>query len=650
MVEMVLWAGLGLGVPLAGSAASISKEIDHLLQAVEAQQQQGNTVQAISLMQEWRQKHLNVDLPVDFYLYYVGLLLKTNQMAEAFGILHGLKGYPLTASQQQKYYDLELDYAYYRAAELQKNGDITTAYEAMAPVLVKRPDHPEVLSLLKAIESQNIMAFQHRAHPGSQMVDGPRADHFLDLNTRTSSPMMASANTPEIQTPVNAISTPASTSSVSQNVMTSSAPNPFTPISQPEANRKTELQREYDAIMAERSATLEMGFNTLQRQGTAGESKLSYLDEQIKASVPAGDGKFQLVLTPVQLSAGQLGRDEYSLGSFGGGPAAAEAQLAGKVSHVGRQKQSGVGANVKYINKHIEIDVGTTPVGFTYTNFTGGLKASGTLDTARTIAYKINLSHRPVTESLLSFAGTKDIRTAQKWGGVSAVGIRADLSKEFGTTGVYGAIAWHALRGHDVASNQRKELNVGGYQRLIDQENEALTVGLNMNTTFFDNNQNHFTYGHGGYFSPQASYGLAFPINWAKRNDKISIALGGSLGVTHFKEDKAKIHPTNASLQAQSISAINRSPNQLGMANLASGFYPSQTKTSLSYGLNAAVAYRATPQILVGANAALDNASDYKQWAGGLFLRYYFYPQSDFLAFPINNYQSTYDQKNTYGQ
>ena len=395
------------------------------------------------------------------------------------------------------------------------------------------------------------------------------------------------------------------------------------------------VQRELDQIRQERSAEARMGTELRSRNGADGTSKLNEVQVPLQILFPAGDGKIDVRMTPVSLDAGSLSNDPYALATFGGGAPA----YAADPSRPEIKSATGVGFSAGYKTENVELDLGVSPVGFQETNFVGGLLLKGTLDEAGTVNYRVDFSRRPVTESLLSYAGMKDERTGQQWGGVTATGVRATVGKDFGDAGIYGDAAWHSLQGNEVASNRRMEFNTGAYFRVIDEVDSKLTAGVNLNATFFDENLSFFTYGHGGYFSPQHSYSLSVPVSWAQRADRMTYRIDGSVGLQHFKQDDAPMFPNNPELQALARPDI---------PGISDGFYPGQTKTGVSYNVRASAEYRLAPQWAVGAVLGADNASDYRQWAGGLYLRYYFQPQTRELDVPHEPHRSPYG--NTYGR
>src|SRR5690606_22784000 len=111
---------------------------------------------------------------------------------------------------------------------------------------------------------------------------------------------------------------------------------------------------------------------------------------------------------------------------FGGGPEAALQAAGGTGAGPGPQDATGLGVAVAYKGENVEADIGTTPLGFQQATVVGGLRLKGKHSDSG-MNYGVNLSRRAVTDSILSFAGTRDARTGQRWGGVTASGARLDL-------------------------------------------------------------------------------------------------------------------------------------------------------------------------------------------------------------------------------
>ncbi|MDO8695238.1 MAG: cellulose synthase subunit BcsC-related outer membrane protein [Sheuella sp.] len=422
-----------------------------------------------------------------------------------------------------------------------------------------------------------------------------------------------------------------------------SGSNPFGSTTGAVASTYTPISTELDQIRQVRSPEILAGVQVRNRNGSPGTSQLTDTEAPVEIRIPAGDGKASLQITPVSLNAGTIGSDYYSRSIYGAGPQSALNQLDGLTGSPDAQKASGLGLAVGYKSKGVAIDGGVTPVGFTYSNFTGGLKLDGTLDDANTVSYLLNVSSRPVTDSMLSFAGTKDNVTGQSWGGVMASGARIQLTKDLGGFGLTGAGSWYSLDGHNVASNSRTEASGGMYLSLLKTPDSSLSTGFNINGVFYDKNLSNFTYGQGGYFSPQTYYAFTVPLTWSARQDKFSYLLRAALGVQHYTQDASDYFPTNSAMQGlATIASAEAYTRGLTGSTLAS--YPSQSQTGVAYNLSAAGEYQLVPQLFIGGTLELNNASNYRQWGAGAYLRYSFYSITQQMALPVSPYISPYGQ------
>jgi Tfp pilus assembly protein PilF len=400
---------------------------------------------------------------------------------------------------------------------------------------------------------------------------------------------------------------------------------------------------ELNEIKQARSAEILLGAQARNRNGNAGTSQLTDIETPLEIRMPVSDGKAIVQITPVSLNAGTLGTDYYSSSTFGGGPAAANAQARGLTAANSSQTASGVGMAAGYTTKNLSIDAGTTPVGFTYTNFTGGIKVNGPIDEANTLSYLVNVSSRPVTDSLLSFAGTKDSRTGQTWGGVMSTGGRVQLTKDLGGYGIYGAGSYYSINGTNVESNTRSEFNGGAYVSLIQKPDSKLTSGLNLNNVYYQKNLSNFTYGQGGYFSPQQYFAATIPVTWSQRSEKLSYQLKGAVGVQQYNQNASNYFPTSSQLQSQANTA-QANAQTAGLTGTNQAVYPSQSTTSGLYSLAANAEYQMAPKLFFGGSAQADNSSNYRQIGGGIYLRYSFEPITELPSLEKKPYMSPYGQ------
>lgn len=383
------------------------------------------------------------------------------------------------------------------------------------------------------------------------------------------------------------------------------------------------LEQQLQTLRAEFSGGAAGGAQLRQRDGESGMSAYTGVDLPLEATLPVGNGKVAVRLTPVTIDAGSVGGDYNTSSRFGAGPAAALAQADGRTGGPGKQQDSGVGVSIAYEGENLQADVGSTPLGMQQTNIVGGVSANARF--ANGMNAGVTVSRRAVTDSLLSFAGTRDERTDERWGGVTATGGQLELGYDGGNWGVYGHAGWHALRGHNVVDNTRIDGGLGVYGHVSRDDNHEVTVGLNLTGMGYNKNLRYFTYGHGGYFSPQRFVSLAVPVSWTQREGKLRFGLSGAVGIQNFKEDSARYYPGSEARQRQAQIAAAEAAER-GLTTNPTAMYEGQTKTGLGYGVAAAAEYQFAPQWFVGGNVSADNARDYREWQGGLYVRYQFSP------------------------
>lgn len=381
------------------------------------------------------------------------------------------------------------------------------------------------------------------------------------------------------------------------------------------------LQQEIADLERDRVTILSSGVVVRSRQGENGLSKFTDTELPLQLRFDLGNGKATIFITPTVLTTGSPSTDPSVIGRFGGGPSLAAA-LPG--ASAGSQNASGVGLGVGYEKDNLAVDVGTTPIGFQYVDLNGGVRYR--LPVSEDFSFSLNMSRRAVNDSVLSFAGQRDARSGVGWGGVSATGGRLDANYDSGGFGVYSYGALHRLTGHQVESNTRAELGAGVYWRMFRTADSALTAGLAASGLSFDKNLSYFTYGHGGYFSPQQFVTLAVPVEWQKRSGRLSYQIKGSVGVQNVRTDGAPLFPLDGVLQAAA----------------GNPYYTGSSRTGPGYNLGAALEYQLEPRWFLGSRFALDNARDYRQFSGSVYVRHAFGPYQGPQALPVNPLRSPY--------
>lgn len=389
----------------------------------------------------------------------------------------------------------------------------------------------------------------------------------------------------------------------------------------PELVAARALEDEIARIREPYASNIAGGLSFRRRSGEDGLSRLYNIETPVQARIATGDyGSITLRAVPVSVDAGNLDLGDVQKARRFGTNSLGLPPGGGSVS----QKETGVALGAAYHLGPWRVDIGTTPINFPVVDAVGGVRWRPTYGR---LSMDFDLSRRAVTESVLSYSGTRDTRTGDIWGGVRSFGGRIGAAYDLGEHGVYGYAGYRALTGKRVASNNQWELGGGWYRHLWNEPERRLTTGITLTAYGFSKNLGSFTLGHGGYFSPKNYVALGVPLELVGRSGRLSYQARGSVGVQRFKTSDSPFFPNDPALQSalQSRAAIDPT-----LATVHSG----GSRTGIGYSFQGALEYRLAPHWHVGGQLGFDNARGFNQQAGLIFLRYWFEPQTRPIYFP----------------
>lgn len=218
-----------------------------------------------------------------------------------------------------------------------------------------------------------------------------------------------------------------------------------------------------------------------------------------------------------------------------------------------RRKAYGQALMVGYTNDWIRADIGHTPIGFPVSYVTGGVRFYGKFDR---YDYWVDASRRAMSGSMVSYAGQylplPEVFGDAKWGGVRRDAVTFHASRDFPKWGVFGEASVARLTGENVLNNSEVSARAGVDLPLIYKRDMRLNTGLTLFFDSFAQNERFYTYGHGGYYSPQTYVSLTLPLEWYGRMQRWSYYLRGSVSFSQSQEKAMPYFPTDASLQAAS--------------------------------------------------------------------------------------------------
>jgi hypothetical protein len=371
------------------------------------------------------------------------------------------------------------------------------------------------------------------------------------------------------------------------------------------------------------------------RSGDLGYSHLAALEAPFEISTPMGyHARFTLVAKPVFLDSGQAdGSANLSvLESTGTGtvlvsiPEPIGTLIPTTSAPPAQQNATGIGGELQLVFPHFAIAGGYTPYGFLTSTFTGRVNwkpADGPIT--------ISAEREPVKDSQLSYSGLRDPAggtTGAKWGGVFANQGELQFSHGDAQSGFYLSAGGQYLAGTNVRKNIRIDGTAGAYWRAwAAPEYGTLTIGANFFGMHYGNNQNAFTYGMGGYFSPQSYFLANVPFTWSGHYETHwHYNVTGAVGVQAFQEDATLLWPLAAqkSLEAANFNVM----------------LPNFSSISANYDLRSQLAYQLGPHWFAGLYLTANNTRDYNAAGVGFYVRYMFRTQPSTVTAPTGLFPS----------
>lgn len=244
--------------------------------------------------------------------------------------------------------------------------------------------------------------------------------------------------------------------------------------------------------------------------------------------------------------------------------------------------------------------------------------------------WRVEAYGKSVQQSLLAYTGLEEQVSGIKWGRVLRTGIAASIFQRLGEHwGLSQSLDWAYLDGRRVRDNWTVSYNLAlGYDLKLNHF-DYFVVGPFFNYQHYQRNQNHFTPGHGGYFSPRHFLYPGLALNFLTDEGKSFIFKGRlGLGYQYFREDRAPWLPLGCFGRLQSdFCQANKNVSYSG--NRRSKFAPD---------LEIKGAWLLKPQWLVGGGFYARKTNDWEELGAGIYVRYLFRPRQAVFSADIPNY------------
>jgi tetratricopeptide (TPR) repeat protein len=368
-----------------------------------------------------------------------------------------------------------------------------------------------------------------------------------------------------------------------------------------------EMDRQLQDSQTDSGPRVDVDTGYRSRTGETGLSRLSEISGSATASTDLAHGRVGLTARAVSLDSGRPTGS--SLARFGTNATAEAlgivAKLPSVLAQADTQHASGVEFTASYESDLIKASVGSTPLGFSKSHITGHAEIRPRLSVHSSA--RIWADRAPVTDSIVSYAGTSDPRTGLRWGAVMKTGGGVSLSYDRDGNGVYADASYSHYDGTAVRDNEGIQANVGGYLRAWQDAHSNVSVGFNANFQNFDNNQNYFTYGHGGYFSPQSFISINFPVRYAHEKDGLKVSASVAPGHQSYDQQSEALYPTEGG--AQGVLDYLKTQNSDVRSR-----YDSASKTGFGMAASASAYYSLSPSTRVGGDMSLNTFGEYKEF------------------------------------
>lgn len=372
------------------------------------------------------------------------------------------------------------------------------------------------------------------------------------------------------------------------------------------------------------------------RSGDLGYDRLSALEAPFELSFPLGyNARLTVIGKPVFLDSGQA--DGTSIirvqeSTTAGRSLVTIPQPLGTLLNTGasstttstttpatpppQQNATGVGGEVQLAFPHLSMAAGYTPWGFLVANMTGRAQwrpGNG--------PFTFNFVRDSVKDTQLSYSGLRDPGTASLsfpgsiWGGVISNQGNFQYSRGDAQSGFYVGAGGQYLTGYRVQTNRRIDGSGGAYWRVWSlPEYGNLSIGVNFFGMHYAHNEQAYTFGMGGYFSPQAYFLANVPFTWAGHyQTHWHYEILGGLGVQAFQQDTTPLFPL-----------AEQKASEVALNNAA---LPALTSVGANYNLRGNMAYQISPHWFAGGFLSANNSRNYAAVTAGFSIHYMFRAQ-----------------------
>jgi len=382
---------------------------------------------------------------------------------------------------------------------------------------------------------------------------------------------------------------------------------------QARSGSREQAQQQLEQIAARRQPRVETAWMGVVRRADEGISTLRGTEVPVLAVWPQDyDGHWFAQADAVRLDAGTLPAGASGASPFGKVLALAPPGLARPVD----EKAAGLSLAGGWRSDNRRWDLGIVGAGFKVPNLVGGWRENrewGETDVTAEVVRRV------LTGSLLSYAGAADPVTGAIWGGVTETALNLRASRDFaGGWGGSASASLGLLAGRNVSANSDVKLRSAFGREWVRLPDFRLSAGASLSAWHYANNQSFYSYGQGGYYSPQRYLSLGLPVEIEGRSGLLSYDVRATPSHSWTYEQATPYYPGNAGLQV-----LAGNPQHAGGAG-----------GGLAGSLRAILEYRTATHWAIGGWLDIDRSAYYAPTRAMIYLRYWFTPQQGAVDYP----------------
>jgi hypothetical protein len=312
----------------------------------------------------------------------------------------------------------------------------------------------------------------------------------------------------------------------------------------------------------------------------------------------------------VFLDAGRASADALSAPLIGtiqaAGPGAAQRFTSGA--------QLGLSPAVGYQTDAVVADIGSTPLGFLLPNIVGGIEWTPAWHSAD---LNFGLARRAVTSSELSYAGLRDPITGSTWGGIVQTGPYAGFGIYRENYDLSGSVRVTDITGTRVPDNQFVGVRLSSSWKLFARLEMRADAGVTVNYWNYQHNLSNYTFGSGGYYSPQSYVSVSTPIELTGTYAGWSYRARAAISYSVSQVNSIAFYPEDAALQA----AAAHMPLPSGYS---SPYFPGYHSTGVGLSGYAAAERQVAAGLVLGVMLDIDRTDFYHPTTIEIYLRHSF--------------------------